>query len=203
MAQPLKPLVFQVLLALVDGERHGWALVREVQQRGGFDADHARQLLPDAARHAGRRLDRRSAAARQAESERGGRARAAISASPPPAPRPRPPKRGASRRSSWSRAPSGCTVLWIFGTCAPRAPWRRSALLPKKCRSDRNHGGAGGASSGAGGASGAAGTTGNASGLKSGPSGQQRRSTPRHDGPKQHQFPRYGGRGWTFRERET
>ena len=35
--QPLKPLVFQVLLALVDGERHGWHLVREVQQRGGFD----------------------------------------------------------------------------------------------------------------------------------------------------------------------
>jgi DNA-binding PadR family transcriptional regulator len=36
MPQPLKPLVFQVLLALVDGEKHGWALVREVQQRGGF-----------------------------------------------------------------------------------------------------------------------------------------------------------------------
>ena len=34
---PLKPLVFQVLLALVDGERHGWSLVRDVQQRGGFD----------------------------------------------------------------------------------------------------------------------------------------------------------------------
>ena len=33
---PLKPLVFQVLLALADGERHGWGLVREVQQRGGF-----------------------------------------------------------------------------------------------------------------------------------------------------------------------
>jgi DNA-binding PadR family transcriptional regulator len=33
---PLKPLVFQVLLALVEGERHGWSLVREVQQRGGF-----------------------------------------------------------------------------------------------------------------------------------------------------------------------
>jgi DNA-binding PadR family transcriptional regulator len=33
---PLKPLVFQVLLSLVDGERHGWSLVREVQQRGGF-----------------------------------------------------------------------------------------------------------------------------------------------------------------------
>ena len=34
---PLKPLVFQVLLALAEGERHGWALVREVQARGGFD----------------------------------------------------------------------------------------------------------------------------------------------------------------------
>jgi DNA-binding PadR family transcriptional regulator len=33
---PLKPLVFQVLLALADGERHGWSLVREVQLRGGF-----------------------------------------------------------------------------------------------------------------------------------------------------------------------
>jgi DNA-binding PadR family transcriptional regulator len=35
--EPLKPLVFQVLLALVGGESHGWSLVREVQQRGGFD----------------------------------------------------------------------------------------------------------------------------------------------------------------------
>jgi DNA-binding PadR family transcriptional regulator len=33
---PLKPLVFQVLLALTDAKRHGWSLVREVQQRGGF-----------------------------------------------------------------------------------------------------------------------------------------------------------------------
>lgn len=33
---PLKPLVFQVLLALAAGERHGWSLVRDVQQRGGF-----------------------------------------------------------------------------------------------------------------------------------------------------------------------
>jgi DNA-binding PadR family transcriptional regulator len=33
---PLKPLVFQILLALADGERHGWSLVREVQQRGEF-----------------------------------------------------------------------------------------------------------------------------------------------------------------------
>jgi DNA-binding PadR family transcriptional regulator len=34
---PLKPLVFQVLLTLAEGERHGWSLVREVQQRGGFE----------------------------------------------------------------------------------------------------------------------------------------------------------------------
>jgi len=33
----LKPVVFQVLLALAGGERHGWALVREIQQRGDFD----------------------------------------------------------------------------------------------------------------------------------------------------------------------
>jgi DNA-binding PadR family transcriptional regulator len=33
---PLKPLVFQVLLALADEERHGWSLVREIQQRNGF-----------------------------------------------------------------------------------------------------------------------------------------------------------------------
>ena len=47
----LKPLVFQVRLALADGERpsagsgrperaegrHGWSLVREIQQRGDFD----------------------------------------------------------------------------------------------------------------------------------------------------------------------
>src|ERR1700752_2488267 len=32
---PLKPLVFQVLLALVDGEKHGWSLVRDVRHRGG------------------------------------------------------------------------------------------------------------------------------------------------------------------------
>jgi DNA-binding PadR family transcriptional regulator len=29
---PLKPLVFDVLLALDAGERHGWGLVREIQQ---------------------------------------------------------------------------------------------------------------------------------------------------------------------------
>ena len=29
---PLKPLVFQVLLALSEGERHGWSLVRELQE---------------------------------------------------------------------------------------------------------------------------------------------------------------------------
>jgi DNA-binding PadR family transcriptional regulator len=32
---PLKPLVFDVLLALGDGDRHGWSLVREIQQDTG------------------------------------------------------------------------------------------------------------------------------------------------------------------------
>ena len=31
---PLKPLVFDVLLALDGGERHGWSLVREIQEGG-------------------------------------------------------------------------------------------------------------------------------------------------------------------------
>jgi DNA-binding PadR family transcriptional regulator len=30
---PLKPLVFEVLLALGEGDRHGWSLVREIQQK--------------------------------------------------------------------------------------------------------------------------------------------------------------------------
>ena len=30
---PLKPLVYEVLLALTEGERHGWSLVREIQER--------------------------------------------------------------------------------------------------------------------------------------------------------------------------
>ena len=34
---PLKPFVLDVLLALADGKRHGWALIREVQQSEGGD----------------------------------------------------------------------------------------------------------------------------------------------------------------------
>jgi DNA-binding PadR family transcriptional regulator len=32
---PLKPLVFQILLVLADGEQHGWVLVRDLQERTG------------------------------------------------------------------------------------------------------------------------------------------------------------------------
>ena len=32
---PLKPLVFEILLALVDEPRHGWSLVRQVEDRLG------------------------------------------------------------------------------------------------------------------------------------------------------------------------
>ena len=38
---PLKPLTFEVLLALAEGERHGWSLVRSVQERAGF-----RRIMP-------------------------------------------------------------------------------------------------------------------------------------------------------------
>jgi DNA-binding PadR family transcriptional regulator len=38
---PLKPLAFQVLLVLADGERHGWSLARDLQQRTG-----GHRLLP-------------------------------------------------------------------------------------------------------------------------------------------------------------
>ena len=32
---PLKPFVLEVLLALADGKRHGWSLIREIQQASG------------------------------------------------------------------------------------------------------------------------------------------------------------------------
>src|SRR5688572_24260134 len=32
---PLKPLVFEILLALADAPRHGWGLVREIEDRLG------------------------------------------------------------------------------------------------------------------------------------------------------------------------
>ncbi|OFW43359.1 MAG: hypothetical protein A3J29_20300 [Acidobacteria bacterium RIFCSPLOWO2_12_FULL_67_14b] len=34
---PLKPLVLDILLALADGKRHGWSLVRDIQRREGGD----------------------------------------------------------------------------------------------------------------------------------------------------------------------
>lgn len=38
---PLKPVVFQILLILADGQRHGWSLVHALQQRTGGE-----RLLP-------------------------------------------------------------------------------------------------------------------------------------------------------------
>ena len=34
---PLKPFVLDVLLELADGKRHGWRLIRDIQQRDGGD----------------------------------------------------------------------------------------------------------------------------------------------------------------------
>ena len=39
---PLKPLVFQILLILIDGERHGWSIVKELQAK----ADDGKRVLP-------------------------------------------------------------------------------------------------------------------------------------------------------------
>ena len=36
---PLKPVVFQVLLSLVDGERHGYALVQDIAERTSAKID--------------------------------------------------------------------------------------------------------------------------------------------------------------------
>jgi DNA-binding PadR family transcriptional regulator len=36
---PLKPVVFQVLLSLVDGERHGYALVQDISERTAAKID--------------------------------------------------------------------------------------------------------------------------------------------------------------------
>ena len=34
-SRPLKPLAFQILLLLGDGERHGWSIVKELQTQAG------------------------------------------------------------------------------------------------------------------------------------------------------------------------
>ena len=36
---PLKPLVFQILLVLLERERHGYSIVREIEQRAGHDEE--------------------------------------------------------------------------------------------------------------------------------------------------------------------
>lgn len=35
---PLTPMAFEILLALGDGEKHGYAIMREIQERSGSDA---------------------------------------------------------------------------------------------------------------------------------------------------------------------
>lgn len=39
---PLKPLVYEILLVLLDAERHGWHLARELESRAG----NRRRILP-------------------------------------------------------------------------------------------------------------------------------------------------------------
>lgn len=39
---PLKPIVFQILLILSEGERHGWSIVKELEAR----SNHGKRILP-------------------------------------------------------------------------------------------------------------------------------------------------------------
>ena len=39
---PLKPVVFQILLILLDGERHGWIIVKELEKR----MEGGKKILP-------------------------------------------------------------------------------------------------------------------------------------------------------------
>lgn len=36
---PLKPAIFDILMSLADGERHGWALTQEIEARTGAGPD--------------------------------------------------------------------------------------------------------------------------------------------------------------------
>jgi len=36
---PLKPAIFEILLSLADGERHGWALTQDIEARTGVGPD--------------------------------------------------------------------------------------------------------------------------------------------------------------------
>lgn len=39
---PIKPIVFQIILLLVDGERHGWSIAKELEKR----LDDGKKTLP-------------------------------------------------------------------------------------------------------------------------------------------------------------
>ena len=58
---PLKPLVLDVLLELADGKRHGWSLIRDIQQRDGGDSILPANFYRTLRALARRRVDRRSA----------------------------------------------------------------------------------------------------------------------------------------------
>ena len=63
---PLTPVAFEILLALADGERHGYSILQEVETRsGGAVSLHAGTLYRALARLAGKRPHRRAAISRR------------------------------------------------------------------------------------------------------------------------------------------
>ena len=58
---PLTPVAFEILLALADGERHGYSILQEVESRsGGAVVAARRHALPRAGPAAGKRPHRRA-----------------------------------------------------------------------------------------------------------------------------------------------
>lgn len=106
---PLKDLVFRILVALSDGERHGWSLVQALDDRPGGGG-----ILPG---HLYRTLNRMLEDGLIEERDRPAKAQAARS------------KQGASPSRFFQLTPLGCDVA--------RAETRRLETLVAKSRAGR------------------------------------------------------------------
>jgi len=106
---PLKDLVFRILVALADGERHGWALMEQLNEHGGT------KVLPG---HLYRTLDRMLHDRLIEERDE-----------PSAPPTPTPGKRGTAPRRFMRLTPFGCDVT--------RAETRRLQSLIERSRAGK------------------------------------------------------------------
>ena len=105
---PLKPLVFDLLLVLAEGEQHGWAIVRALETRDGT------RILPG---NLYRQLTAMRADGLIAESAG--------------------PRRVREARAEGARAPHRFFKLTAFGRAVGRAEARRLAFLVDESRAKR------------------------------------------------------------------